>query len=82
MLAAVTIGAAHYTIAEDDLVARGRYVVEITGCNDCHTPGYAENGGQLPLNQWLTANPVSFNVPWGTTFPANLRLMMQNLSEE
>lgn len=82
MLAAVTFGAAHHSLAEDNLVARGRYVVEITGCNDCHTPGYAENGGQLPLNQWLTGNPVGFNGPWGTTFPANLRLLMQNLSEE
>lgn len=75
-------GATHYAFAESDLVARGRYVVEITGCNDCHTPGYAEKGGQLPVNQWLTGNPVGFNGAWGTTFPANLRLLMQSLTEE
>lgn len=28
-----------------DLLARGEYLVRTTGCNDCHTPGYAESGG-------------------------------------
>ena len=27
-------------------IERGRYVVEIGGCNDCHTAGYAEAGGK------------------------------------
>ncbi len=26
-------------------VARGRYLVAVGGCNDCHTAGYSENGG-------------------------------------
>ena len=68
--------------AGEDLVKRGRYVVEIGGCNDCHTPGYAEQGGQLPVNQWLTGNPVGFKGPWGITFPVNLRLLMQSMTED
>ncbi len=26
--------------------SRGRYLVATSGCNDCHTAGYAENGGK------------------------------------
>ena len=66
-----------------DLVARGEYLVRIAGCNDCHTAGYAEQQGQLPKEQWLTGSaPLGFQGPWGTTFASNLRLRMQDLSEE
>ena len=27
-------------------IARGKYVAQIAGCNDCHTPGYAMSGGK------------------------------------
>ena len=27
-------------IADDAQIARGKYLVTIGGCNDCHTPGY------------------------------------------
>lgn len=59
----------------------GRYLVLIGGCNDCHTPGYAERAGRLPMSRWLTGNPVGFRGPWGTTYPSNLRLTVQTLSE-
>ena len=49
--------------AEEGLVNRGQYIVEITGCNDCHTPRYAEKGGQMPTNEWLKGNPVGLKVP-------------------
>jgi|YelNatPaOPRAMG01_1025707.scaffolds.fasta_scaffold37786_2 mono/diheme cytochrome c family protein len=62
-------------------LARGFYLLRISGCNDCHTPGYAESGGQTPQAQWLTGNSVGFRGPWGTTFPTNLRLYMRQLSE-
>jgi mono/diheme cytochrome c family protein len=29
-------------------VERGRYIVKIAGCNDCHTPGYAPTNGPAP----------------------------------
>ena len=63
------------------LVSRGQYLVSISGCNDCHTPGYPQAGGKIPMSEWLTGSPVGFSGPWGTTYPANLRLVMQTLSE-
>jgi mono/diheme cytochrome c family protein len=60
---------------------RGRYLTLTSGCNDCHTPGYPEADGNLSPEQWLTGSPVGFQGPWGTTYPANLRLLVQGLSE-
>lgn len=40
-------------------VARGRYLVAISGCNDCHTAGYSETGGKVPQSDWLLGQPVS-----------------------
>ena len=61
------------TLAADkpakDANARGRYLVQIGGCNDCHTPGYAMSGGKVPEKQWLTGDAVGWNGPWGTTYP-------------
>lgn len=68
--------------ADSDLVERGRYLVTISGCNDCHTPGYAPSEGQVDEALWLTGDSFGWRGPWGTTYPANLRLLMQNLSED
>ncbi|MDY0012979.1 MAG: cytochrome C [Rhodocyclaceae bacterium] len=78
-LAAAFHGPAH---AEDPQVARGRYLTQVAGCNDCHTPGYAEQGGQVPESRWLTGSDVGFSGPWGVSYPANLRLVAQKLSLE
>jgi len=72
-------------IAADDsshLIARGRYLVKTSGCNDCHTPHYPESGGKIPEQEWLQGSPVGFQGPWGTTYPANLRLSMHSLTEK
>lgn len=63
-------------------VERGRYLVRIAGCNDCHTTGYAQRGGRTPEKEWLTGSPVGWRGPWGTTYPTNLRLFLQGLSED
>ncbi len=76
-LAPVTITQA--ASAQD--LARGKYLVQITGCNDCHTPGYAQLGGEVDEAQWLTGEVFGWNGPWGTTYATNLRLRMQELSE-
>src|SRR5450755_615638 len=60
---------------------RGRYLVEIGGCNDCHTPGYMQNAGKIPEAQWLTGDKLGWRGPWGTTYAANLRTYMQDLTE-
>jgi len=66
----------------DPMVERGRYVVKIGGCNDCHTAGYAPTGGKVPEKEWLTGDLLGWRGPWGTTYPSNLRLYMQDLTEE
>jgi hypothetical protein len=63
-------------------IARGRYLVRIGGCNDCHTPGYGELGGRMPEAQWLTGSHVGFRGPWGISYPSNLRLTVQHIDEE
>jgi mono/diheme cytochrome c family protein len=62
-------------------IERGRYLVTLGGCNDCHTAGYPESGGKTPEAEWLTGSAVGFQGPWGTTYPANLRVRLQALSE-
>jgi len=68
--------------AKDPLRERGRYLVMIGGCNDCHTPGYAPSGGKVDEKQWLVGDSLGWRGPWGTTYPVNLRLFMQTLTEK
>lgn len=65
-----------------DEVGRGRYLVQIAGCNDCHTENYALEAGAVNESQWLTGSSVGWQGPWGTTYPPNLRRLMQNLTLE
>lgn len=65
----------------DPQVQRGRYLVQIAGCNDCHTANYAPSGGTVPEKDWLTGDALGWRGPWGTTYPTNLRLYMQDLTE-
>ncbi|HXG02999.1 MAG TPA: c-type cytochrome [Candidatus Binatia bacterium] len=63
------------------LVERGRYLVKIAGCNDCHTPGYAERAGDVPEERWLVGDTLGWRGPWGTTYAANLRLYLNGMTE-
>lgn len=69
-----------YIVAADQIQA-GRYLVEIGGCNDCHTDGFMQNPN-IPESEWLTGSPLGWRGPWGTTYPVNLRLTVQNLTED
>ena len=64
------------------VVARGRYIARTAGCNDCHTPGYAMSGGQVDEANWLVGDASGWEGPWGTTYPINLRLFMNDLTAE
>jgi mono/diheme cytochrome c family protein len=79
IVAGATVAADRKAGAPND---RGRYLVTIGGCNDCHTPGYAMSGGKVDEKQWLTGDSLGWRGPWGTTYPVNLRLYMQTLSEK
>ncbi|HEX7054673.1 MAG TPA: c-type cytochrome [Burkholderiales bacterium] len=65
----------------DREIARGRYLIHIAGCNDCHTPNYGLSGGKVPEKDWLTGDSLGWQGPWGTTYPANLRLYFNAISE-
>lgn len=80
MLGAAAGGAAAGGAGPDAEVARGRYLVTIGGCNDCHTPGYLESGGRTAESQWLVGSPVGYQGPWGTTYASNLRLKIGGMS--
>lgn len=42
-------------------VDRGKYLVTIAGCNDCHTPGYFF--GKPEMNRFLAGSEVGFEIP-------------------
>jgi mono/diheme cytochrome c family protein len=56
--------------------------VRAAGCNDCHTPGYASAAGNVDESRWLTGDSLGWQGPWGTTYPANLRELMQRMSAD
>lgn len=70
-------------VAAASQIDAGRYLVEIGGCNDCHTPPYApSNGVEPPESLWLMGSPVGFSGPWGVSYATNLRLSFQNMTAD
>jgi mono/diheme cytochrome c family protein len=47
--------------ADDAQIARGKYLVSIAGCNDCHTPGYFF--GKPDRSRFLAGSEVGFEIP-------------------
>ena len=81
MAVAACVAAPALAQKEDPAIARGRYISQIGGCNDCHTPGYGPSGGKVPEAQRLTGDALGWHGPWGTTYPSNLRLYFQGITE-
>lgn len=82
LIAAALPAAAQQSPKADAAVARGRYVVSIAGCNDCHTPNFAPSGGKTPEREWLTGDALGWRGPWGTTYAPNLRLSLPRMTED
>lgn len=78
---ALAVSGACATVSAEDAVERGRYLVAVGGCNDCHTDGYAQSDGKVPEEQRLLGSVVGFSGPWGVSYAANLRLTVQAQSE-
>jgi mono/diheme cytochrome c family protein len=70
------------TASNAQQIERGRYVVEIGGCNDCHTAGYAEAGGKAAESERLKGDTLGYRGPWGTTYPTNLRVSIGKMTED
>lgn len=78
---ALLLGSAGAQAADSKQVERGAYLVDVTGCNDCHTPMYGQREGKVPKNEWLIGDQVGWYGPWGTSYPSNLRQRMHDMSE-
>jgi mono/diheme cytochrome c family protein len=65
-----------------DDIRHGRYLIQTAGCNDCHTAGYMQKDGHVPETDWLTGDAMGWQGPWGTTYPANLRLLFSRMDEK
>jgi mono/diheme cytochrome c family protein len=62
--------------------ARGRYLIQTSGCNDCHTAGYMATQGKVPEPDWLTGDTLGWQGPWGTTYAPNVRLHFAAIGED
>lgn len=78
--AAARDAATNNATASQSSMARGRYLLRIAGCNDCHTAGYRIKAGNIDESHWLTGDRLGWQGPWGTTYASNLRLVMQRLT--
>ncbi len=47
--------------ADEAQIARGKYLVSIAGCSDCHTPGGML--GSPDMNRYLGGSDVGFSIP-------------------
>jgi len=75
LAAAVLAGCANQTPQAEtpaavDPVQRGEYLVNIAGCNDCHTPGMLY--GSPDYSRRLAGTEMGWAGPWGVVYAANL----------
>jgi mono/diheme cytochrome c family protein len=65
--------------ATAEQLARGKYLVTVAGCNDCHTPWHmGPNGPEPDMSRMLSGHPSSITLPpspklqspWSTTASA------------
>jgi mono/diheme cytochrome c family protein len=60
-IAAIHCGAASSALADEAQVARGKYLVILGGCSDCHTPGGML--GDPDMKRYLGGSDVGFSIP-------------------
>ena len=66
VLTAGLLLSASQAAADAGAIARGKYLVGIGGCNDCHTPGYFL--GKPDMARFLGGSDVGFEIPGLGTF--------------
>ena len=56
--------------AANDPVARGKYIVNTSGCHDCHTPWHMTDKGPAPdMSRALSGHPESLEMPEAPALP-------------
>ena len=55
--------------ADDSQITRGKYLVTLGGCSDCHTPGYFF--GNPDMSRYLGGSDVGFEIPGQGVFVAS-----------
>lgn len=68
--ALVTAAPAKAGKSSAEKIARGKYLVDAGGCNDCHTPGTFY--GAPDFSRFLSGSELAWEGPWGLVFAANL----------
>lgn len=49
---------------QEELIARGEYIVNTSGCHDCHTPKKMTEQGPVPVENYLLAgHPADLPIP-------------------
>lgn len=67
----VVFGVAVAARSDDSQIARGKYLVSVIGCSDCHTPGTFL--GKPDMSRFLAGSDVGFEIPgMGVFYGANL----------
>jgi mono/diheme cytochrome c family protein len=55
----------------DEVLARGKYLVTVAGCNDCHTPLKMTPEGPKPdMDRMLSGHPEQLSMPAAPALPA------------
>ena len=63
-LALAAVFATHANAQADEKLARGKYLVTVAGCNDCHTPWKMGDRGPEPdMSRMLSGHPESLVMP-------------------
>jgi mono/diheme cytochrome c family protein len=70
LVLSVAASAVAQSTKSDTRVERGRYLVSIMGCNDCHTPWkMGQNGPEPDTSRALTGHPEAVVMPPPPTLP-------------
>lgn len=68
--------------ADEVSIERGKMLAVIGGCHDCHTEGYSQTEGLIDPEKEMRGTSIGWRGPWGTTYPANIRIIVAKLSED
>ena len=61
MAAVAGVSVVNGAAAQQSQIDRGKYLVTIAGCNDCHTPRYFF--GKPEMTRFLGGSEVGFEIP-------------------